>query len=459
MTNALPFFTESLDLREHPISKTKAKTKLEYCQALSYIVKTTLETLLQDAAEETTVFGKNIPVQILKKYVYQRLVLYYKQFQVDEKECLSDTESQKAKLLHSFSVCTKFPWRHKQRYWLLCDAALILLDRALIEKACDIEKTHLNKRAKVNLEMFGNSLFDSNALNKRFSFAACLANQYRANNVFYQAIPKKLIVTANMSAGKSTLINALIGKPIARTSQEACTGNVCYLYNKAFEDNHIALASPEVNLTATNGDLNSYLWQDEITIASYFAGNSRTCFSICIIDTPGVNAALYKEQSEISHKALKEQNYDKLVYVISPTNLGTDAEIKHLKWIAENTSKEKVIFVLNKMDDFHSDTDDISESITDLRIDLLKLGFESPIICPLSAYFGFLLKMKSTNQELSEDESDDYTRLARKFSRPKHDLSGYYKDSQVNAADDEIVKLCKQSGLYGLEKIIYGGTV
>ena len=43
-------------------------------------------------------------------------------------------------------------------------------------------------------------------------------------------------VIATMSSGKSTLINALIGKPLARTSQEVCTGNLNYLYNKPFED-------------------------------------------------------------------------------------------------------------------------------------------------------------------------------------------------------------------------------
>ncbi len=309
------------------------------------------------------------------------------------------------------------------------------------------------------LDMFAKSLYDSSAIIDKFSFADYLAKQYRANSFLYKAKSRKLIVTANMSAGKSTLINALIGKPIARTSQEACTGNICYLYNKAFEDHHIALASPDVTLTASKNELSSYSWNDEISIAAHFSGIGDISFPICIIDTPGVNAAIYKEHSKITHKALKEQDYDKLIYVISPTNLGTDAEIKHLKWISENTNKEKIIFVLNKVDDFHGNSDDISESINDLRKDLLKLGFESPIICPLSAFFGFLVKMKMTNQELSEDENDEHTIFAKKFGRPKYDLSVYYDGSQVNADDNQEIKLYKQSGLYGLEKTIYGGTI
>ena len=80
------------------------------------------------------------------------------------------------------------------------------------------------------------------------------------NKDFISKEEKRIIVTANMSAGKSTLINALIGKSIARTSQEVCTGNVCYLYNKAYEDGNIHLLTNDLNLKATSEDLIEYNW-------------------------------------------------------------------------------------------------------------------------------------------------------------------------------------------------------
>ncbi|MFR3752261.1 MAG: hypothetical protein ACLTW9_07855 [Enterocloster sp.] len=82
-------------------------------------------------------------------------------------------------------------------------------------------------------------------------------------------------------------------------------------------------------------------------------------------------------------------------YVISPTNLGTDAEIRHLKWVSENVDQNKVVFILNKLDDYRSESDNISESMTALRNDLTKLGFTAPVICPISAYFGYLLKLNT----------------------------------------------------------------
>ena len=66
---------------------------------------------------------------------------------------------------------------------------------------------------------------------------APMIKQDRLKKTFVSQKERRVIVTANMSAGKSTLINALIGKPLARTSQEVCTGNVCYLFNKSSSAN------------------------------------------------------------------------------------------------------------------------------------------------------------------------------------------------------------------------------
>ena len=91
--------------------------------------------------------------------------------------------------------------------------------------------------------------------------------------------------------------------------------------------------------------------------------------------------------------------------------------------------------------------------------DLLKIGFENPIICPISAYFSYLLKLRMTGQALSEDEADEYALYSKKFKRSSYDLSHYYEDVQCLPTDSEEVALSKRVGLYGLEKIIYGGRL
>ena len=160
----------------------------------------------------------------------------------------------------------------------------------------------------------------------------------------------------------------------------------------------------------------------------------------CIIDTPGVDAALYKEHSKRAHNALLNDDYDTIIYVVSPTRLGTDAEKKHLQWVAQNLQKDKIIFVLNKLDDYHDFSDSIEESVHDFKEDLLKIGFENPVICPISAYFSYLLKMRMTGQALSEDESDEYALYAKKFKRSAYDLSHYYDGVQCLPTDSDVYK-------------------
>lgn len=461
MIDTTHFFMESIDLRKHPVKKSKEKIRVEYYNALSYIVNYAVENAVQTESDnkesQIIASGAVIHSETFKKYITSRLELYKKQLLISNMACDYQNEIQKKDALRSVSACIARPWRKKYRFWLICDISLILLDHAIIDQAAAFIKSHLSKRQKKKFDIFFSSLYDSNADISKFSFAEDIIKQYRINDAFTKKPLRKIIVTANMSAGKSMLINALIGKPLARTSQEVCTGNLCYMHNKPYEDGLIYLAASGLNLDACSEDLHSYPWQSSISISSYFTGVNPLAFPLCIIDTPGVNAALYKDHIKVAHQALSSHDYDKLLYVISPTSLGTDAEIKHLKWVSDHVPKGKAIFVLNKLDDFNSNVDNISESIEALHSDLLKLGFEKPVICPISAYFGLLLKMKLTSQEFTEDEQDEYDRLSKKFGRPQYDLSPYYEEVQCFDSEAEELKLCKKSGIYGLEKYIYGG--
>lgn len=169
---------------------------------------------------------------------------------------------------------------------LVCDAALILLDEALIPKAVKIIKEILPVNRQADIEQIVALLQNERDIGEKYLPASTLINQFRANKDFVSKSERRIIVTANMSAGKSTLINALIGKPIARTSQEVCTGNVCYLFNKAYDDERVHLLTQSLNWCATEEDLRSYDWDGHIFIASYFAGIVPDVPRMCIIDTP-----------------------------------------------------------------------------------------------------------------------------------------------------------------------------
>lgn len=353
------------------------------------------------------------------------------------------------KFLHNYLL----PWRTKTLYSLFCDIAFILFERGPILKATRLLSVYLSSTQTRLIEGLSNTLFNNNPIPILYSHVKDLITQFRINRSFGDRNIKRIFVTANMSAGKSTLINAFIGKPVTRTSQGACTSNLCYLYNKPFEDNRIHLSNSSLNLSASYHDLIRDKTNEIIHIATYFRGLTESQERVCLVDTPGVNSAINQEHGKLSKKALLEENYDRLIYVLNANQLATEDESNYLKFVANNIQKEKVIFVLNKLDDFNKINDSIEASIEGVFNDLRKYGFERPIICPISAYFSLLIKMKKYGEPMTDDEIDDYHFFAKKFSRPEYNLSRFY-GKFMGFAKDEITHFAVKCGFHGLENVI-----
>ncbi len=430
------FFINALDLREHPLKKSKIKMRCEYYAVLECIIE-----------------GSKLSPEDMR-FAQARLQVYHKMLLPE------DLPVNAADLNFVREFCDK-PWRRKFRFLLAADIALIIPDDEKSANAYTLLTCTLTPACQSEVKRFVTYMRCGGKPQKGYLTAEPLVRQYRANREFLSKPERRIIVTANMSAGKSTLINALIGKPIARTSMEACTGNVNRIYSKPYEDGRVHFMSDEINLSeeinmdADTDTIRGVELTGHTAFASYFAGTAAQAPRICLIDTPGVDAALYKEHTTITHNALLSEQYDTVLYVISPTNLGTDAEMNHLRWVAKNVAKDKVIFVLNKLDKFHEGADSVDESIASLREDLVGVGFENPVICPISAYYSYLAKLKMTGQTISEMETYEFDYLSIKFMRPAYDLSRFYGGQ--SAAETEEQMLCKRAGVYGLENIIYGG--
>lgn len=317
-------------------------------------------------------------------------------------------------------------------------------------------KTFITEAYHESLDTLYESLYHGKPLPFGVKVFSELIYCWRKNQEFLEKPVTKILVTANMSAGKSTLINALVGKKVARTSQEVCTGNNCFIYNKPYEDNQVALQTPELNLDAKEEELQKYDWQNSISMATNFRCSYKQTPRICLIDTPGVNSSMSRQHRKIAREALIQEKYDILLCILNANKLGTDEELEHIKWVSDNILKDKVIFVLNKLDDFRSE-DNIQASIEGVKKDLNAIGYENPIVCPISAYFAYLLKKKEYGDILTEDEEDEYLLYSKKFGKQEYDLSPYYVAKSEE--DMQIDPLYKSCGIYYLEKILYGGMV
>lgn len=432
-------FITSHKIGNHPLVIARNKTKKRYLSVLTYFVnqyKGYDEYTSARLSQYRTVLIGGTTMGMLTKENCDSAIRY---------------------VINNFSQ----PWTRKQGIWLMCDFALITEDRMAIKRAQEAMRKFLGKKQNDLLGTLVDIFFNEDAVPQKLLFAKELISQFRINLKFSSQPQMRVLITANMSAGKSTLINALVGKTVTRTSQEVCTANLCYLYDKPFEDNSIHLLNSQLNLNASYSDLMNLENSNASSIASYFRKLVTATSRVCLIDSPGVNSAMNHNHAEMTRKALLNEKYDRIIYVLNASKLGTDDEIRYLKYISENVPKDKVVFVLNKLDAFKSKEDSVAMSFVGVRNELLELGFANPIICPLSAYCALLVKMKKNGEVLTADEEDDYCFYVRKFSKAEYDLSIYFNDANlpVSSIDDELLTLSRKCGLYGLETILYGGMV
>lgn len=435
-------FTASFDLRNHPMIKSNEKIRVKYLAVLEYFVnQSTPDSLFINARLEE-----------------------YKKALLRDATPLAITDANKNRIIKDLINNTFKPWIRKYRYLLFCDLALILTDEVLVCKSLDILKSYLSANRYKLLCDLNDALFRDKQFNVCKSFIQSRIHQHRVNHLFTEQEESRYIITGNMSAGKSTLINALVGKIVSCMKSEASTTSIHYIYDKPFEDYRSSKWDGVLTLDASHKTLMDYDERNltyKIYVATHFSrisrkGKRRYCF----IDTPGVNSAINSEHGKLTRKALKEENYNKLVYILNANRLGTDEELKHLKFVMENVSKDKMIFVLNKLDDFKTKDDSIATSIGGVRKDLLALGYENPTICPISAYFSLLVKKRLIGEALSEDEQDSFELFVKKFNRTDYDLSRFYPPGigSVDGIDGELAEIAMKCGLYGLESILYGGV-
>jgi Fe2+ transport system protein B len=257
---------------------------------------------------------------------------------------------------------------------------------------------------------------------------------------------------------------------VSLAKNESCTAKIHYIQNKAFEDGFDYEFDGFINLNASEDDLMQDAEENESTnigvgthFNSYYLDQKRLCF----IDTPGVNSALDREHRVITNSVFTMEKFDRVVYVINAQNAGSNDDFTHLRFVEDKVDKDKVVFVLNKLDKFRAEDDSIEESIANIKKDLRDFGYKEPVICPVSAYAGELAKKVLFDFELNEYEKSDFDLLSRKLQSEDYNLYQYYdvnvkkavkdlKVSGANASENKkaAFELLKASGILELEYIL-----
>ena len=239
---------------------------------------------------------------------------------------------------------------------------------------------------------------------------------------FEQAQNQELQVSviATVSAGKSTLINALLGKKLMPSSQEACTATISEIQDNDKEIFEAQAFDKDGNLCATSNNLdletmkewnsNEKISKIEIKGDIPFVNADDT--RLILMDTPGPNNSRDKAHQETTMRALSESSKTLVLYILNATQSGVNDDNNLLNMVAESMkvggkqSKDRFIFVINKLDDFKQSEDDVKSVLNKVRKDLEYKGIENPNI-----YLASALTALNTRTILKDKKIDDLNKL------------------------------------------------
>ena len=240
-------------------------------------------------------------------------------------------------------------------------------------------------------------------------------------------------VIATMSAGKSTLINALLRQKLMPAKQEACTATITEIKDndgsffsaEAYDDKGEFIVSYGNLSLANMEELNSNPRVSKICIEGDIPFVSSEDISLVLVDTPGPNNSRNLAHKAATYRMISESSKTLVLYIINATQLATDDDYRLLSHVADSMrvggkqSRDRFIFVVNKLDEFRKGEDDIDSAIGKVRDYLKDNGIENPNIYPASALTALDIRTILSENNADDDDTEFYEAMlkVRKFNR------------------------------------------
>ena len=270
----------------------------------------------------------------------------------------------------------------------------------------------------------------------------------------------RIVIVAPMSSGKSTLINAIVGRDLLPAVNQATTAVITEIKdNDQFEDFLVNADDKYGNNVAKNkkatkkliSELNYmkdpadpegkealiHLVQLEGPIPNLPSDMLNTVF----VDTPGGNNSQNMEHEQMMDEAINDENKSLILYVFNGAQLGTNDSNIILQKIANamqnstngKQSRDRFLFVANRMDEFDVSKEPYEEVIENTILpQLASNGITEPNLFLASAQTAKLIRMIANGEELSETEEEDLEKLVKRFNRSTRILPKY---ASLNSTD------------------------
>lgn len=240
----------------------------------------------------------------------------------------------------------------------------------------------------------------------------------------------EVCVVATMSAGKSTLINSMLGQKLMPSKMEACTAIITRIKDNDSDAWQAEVYDKANQLIETHSELTYQTMErlnaDEKVSVIKASGNipfvTSEDVSLVLIDTPGPNNSRDPEHKKVQSRFLSQSSKSLVVYIMEGT-FGSDDDDALLKRVAQSMevggkqSKDRFIFVVNKMDDRKKEDGDTEQTLERVRNYLKEKGITNPNLFPAAALPALNLRLIASGVEVDEDTRDETELKVRKLNR------------------------------------------
>ncbi|MFA5498792.1 MAG: dynamin family protein [Candidatus Cloacimonadia bacterium] len=226
----------------------------------------------------------------------------------------------------------------------------------------------------------------------------------------------EMCVLANMSAGKSTFINSILGKDLLPSKNQACTATITTItdYDELKSFRGRAKTKDEVGEWRSLDAKGLRDWNKDEIKEIEIQGNIPMIKSenirLVLVDTPGTNSAENLQHRDRTLWSIKNEQKSLIIYLLDSTSLATTDDQNLLQIVSKEMhrkgkqSVDRFLFVLNKVDSLDPEKESINELIQQAQEYLKENSLKNALIYPVSARATLLMRSKLNGESLTRAE-------------------------------------------------------
>ena len=282
-----------------------------------------------------------------------------------------------------------------------------------------------------------------------YGFSAYVMGKMDKGSQQYDDLPRfNIAVCANLSAGKSTLVNALLGKDLLPVRNEVTTAKITSVYDRDGMNKVLGCCVLKNRVAAVSccADVDSKQvarWNSDSNVKHIFLqsdlnGIGNGARVVVVHDTPGTNASQFPDHREVTLAFLRERKPDALLYVVNFENMMSDDQdvlLRDIFSLQGAKNKIPVVFAVNKLDSVDPQNEDANGNLEKFDKHVREIGYSNYVIMPVAARGGRLLKMAllGRSSDFTEKECDDFEVFFHRFY--SMDVRAFWPSSMSHQMD------------------------